>query len=157
MNSALTNRILFVLALAGIGVSGYLTLAHLNYIDLGCSAVRGCEEVAAHYTAKGFGIPMLRAIPTAAFGLAMYAAMGLLCVIRAGVQDAGRHRAVAMAQWLLSAASLLVSAWLTYLEAYVIRAWCQWCVASAVIVLAMFVMLSAERLGTRRVAQGAAQ
>lgn len=157
MNSTISNRIVFVLAVAGIGVSGYLTLAHLNYVDLGCTAVRGCEEVAAHYTARGFGIPWLRAIPTAAFGLAMYALMGVLCVVRAGALDAARNRTAALAQWWITAASVLVSAWLTYLEAYVIRAWCQWCVASAVIVLLMFLVLSAERLGAARVAQGAVQ
>jgi len=157
MNSATSNRIVFVLTLAGIGVSGYLTLAHLNYVDLGCSAVRGCEEVAAHYTAKGFGIPFLRAIPTAAFGLAMYAVMGVLCVIRAGAPDARRDRAASLAQWLISAVSVAVSGWLTYLEAYVIRAWCQWCVASAIIVVLMFLVLSVERLGAGRVAQGVAQ
>jgi uncharacterized membrane protein len=31
------------------------------------------------------------------------------------------------------------SLWLTYLEAFVIRAWCQWCVISALIVTIIFV------------------
>ena len=34
----------------------------------------------------------------------------------------------------------LVVAYLTYLEAFVIRAWCYWCVTSAVIITAIWIL-----------------
>src|SRR5262249_2080844 len=134
-------------------VATYLTLAHLDVLSLVCTrgAGHGCEEVATHPTARGFGIPALHAIPTAAFGILMYAAIVGLGFVRVAsmrrnvVRDAGR------AQWLISFAGVLVAAWLTYLEAYVIHAWCQWCVASAIITLLIFLTSTVEMLGSRAV------
>jgi uncharacterized membrane protein len=36
------------------------------------------------------------------------------------------------------AVGVAFSAYLTYLEAYVIRAWCQWCVTSAILMVLAF-------------------
>lgn len=47
---------------------------------------------------------------------------------------------------VLAVAGLLMSAYLTYLELFVIYAVCQWCVASAVLMSAAFV-LSVIRVG----------
>jgi uncharacterized membrane protein len=44
----------------------------------------------------------------------------------------------------LSAVALAFSAWLTWLEAFVIRAWCQWCVISAILVTIIFFAALAE-------------
>ena len=41
---------------------------------------------------------------------------------------------------LLSGGALLFSAYLTYLELFVIHAICRWCVGSAVIITAIFVL-----------------
>lgn len=143
MTPQTSNRIVFILALAGIGVAGYLTLAHLNVVDLGCTALRGCEEVAQHPTARGFGVPWLRAIPTAAFGLTAFGLLAALCIGRivADASGAARLRTVQVA---LATASVAVSAWLTYLEAFVIHAWCQWCIASAIITVLVLSALLAE-------------
>jgi uncharacterized membrane protein len=140
-----SNRVVFVLALAGIGVAGYLTLAHLNMLDLGCTALRGCEEVAQHPTARGFGLPWLRAIPTAAFGVAAFGLLAALSVMRTVVDApvAARARSV---QLVTAAVAVAVSAWLTYLEALIIRAWCQWCIASAIITVLVLAALLLDGL-----------
>jgi uncharacterized membrane protein len=39
---------------------------------------------------------------------------------------------------------VLYSAYLTYLEAYVIRAWCLWCVTSAIIITIIWLVTSFE-------------
>jgi uncharacterized membrane protein len=140
-----SNRIVFVLALAGIGVAGYLTLAHMNVVGLGCTALRGCEEVAQHPTANGFGLPWLQAIPTAAFGLAAFGLLAALSVVRTVAEDPVAAGVCAV-QIAVAVASVAVSAWLTYLEAFVIRAWCQWCIASAIItVLVLAALLLPDR------------
>ncbi len=145
MTPQTSNRVVFVLALAGIGVAGYLTLAHLNMLDLGCTALRGCEEVAQHPTARGFGLPWLRAIPTAAFGVAAFGLLAALSVMRTVVDGpvAARARSV---QLVTAAVAVAVSAWLTYLEALVIRAWCQWCIASAIITVLVLAALLLDGL-----------
>jgi len=140
------NRIIFILALAGIAVSGYLTLAHLQAVDLGCSRLRGCEDVARHWSAKGLGIPGLQAIPTAAFGALAYAALFVLAFLRAATDSEVKDRRFAGMQWALSAIALGVTVWLTYMEAFVIKAWCQWCLASAFITLLIFLCATVERL-----------
>lgn len=145
MTPQTSNRVVFVLALAGIGVAGYLTLAHLNMLDLGCTALRGCEEVAQHPTARGFGLPWLRAIPTAAFGVAAFGLLAALSVMRTVVDApvAARARSV---QLVTAAVAVAVSAWLTYLEALIIRAWCQWCIASAIITVLVLAALLLDGL-----------
>ena len=53
-------------------------------------------------------------------------------------------RAVSALLLGLSAVALAFSAYLTFLEAFVIHAWCQWCVISAVLVTIIFVAALAE-------------
>jgi uncharacterized membrane protein len=139
------NRILLILSLAGIGVSLYLTLAHLRAVDLGCGRLSGCHEVDQHWSASGLGIPGLQAIPTAAFGLAMYVTMTVLSFARAATPLPDRDRKIAGLQWIIALAALGVTAWLTYMEAFVIKAWCQWCLVSAGIILLMFITSTLER------------
>ncbi len=146
MRPAWPNRIIFILALTGIGVSGYLTLAHLKAVELGCGRLRGCDDVARHWSAKGLGIPGLEAIPTAAFGALGYATLFVLAFLRAAADSSEKDRRLAGMQWALSAAALGVTVWLTYMEAYVIRAWCQWCLVSALITVLIFLTATVERL-----------
>ena len=141
------NRIIFVLALAGVGVALALTISHATAIDLPCTVTHGCEEVARDPSAHGFGIPFLKAIPTAAFGLLMYILLAGLSFLRAANADASTQRLLAGFQWLLSLGGVVVTAYLMYLEAYVIHAWCQWCLASAAIITTIFITASLERFG----------
>jgi len=139
------NRIVFALSLFGGAISAYLTLAHMNYLALTCGEIPGCAEVAAHPTAHGFGIHGLEYIPTAAFGLAMFGAMALLSFVRAAMPESVHAAMARIAQRAMAAAAVLVSAYLTYLEAAVIRAWCQWCVMTAVTTVLVLIALFAER------------
>jgi uncharacterized membrane protein len=140
------NRILFILSLAGLAVAGYLTNAHINHLSVACGATSGCDVVAAHSSAWGLGIPFLKALPTAAFGLIGYIALTLLSFLRAAMTEnfAASNR-LSRLQLLILTFSVGVSAYLTYLEAYVIHAWCKWCVGSACIILVMFLVSLAER------------
>jgi uncharacterized membrane protein len=149
ISSKAANRIIFVLSLAGCFVTLYLTLAHKDYLSLQCGRSNDCEKVALDPSAHGFGIPALEAIPTAAFGLLMYVSLAALSFARVASPSSGLQRRAADLQWVFSFVGVLVSAWLTYLEAYVIEAWCKWCVASAVIIVLTFLVSSAERMGGR--------
>ena len=111
-----------------------------------CAQVTGCHEVESHRTAHGLGIPWLSGVPTAAFGLAMFAAVIALSFARTALDNPQLRAAAARIQWAILLSALCVSAWLTSLEAYVIHAWCQWCVLTAVTVALLFLTSSAEGL-----------
>ncbi len=120
-----------ILSLIGLIVAGYLSLHRMGYIgSLQCS-IGGCEVVQSSRYAVFLGIPV------AYLGLVAYA--GLLVVSLLGVQPGReRDRWISLALLAGSAVGVLFSAYLTYLEAFVIHAWCQWCVISAVIVTVIF-------------------
>jgi len=119
------------LAAIGIAVAGYLTWVHyagLNPVCVGGS--HGCETVQASRYAEVAGIPV------AVIGLAGY--LALLATALAGGFAA---RAAGAA---LAVGGVAFSAYLTYLELFEIHAICQWCVASAVVMLLLAVTLVAR-------------
>ena len=117
---------LVVLALAGLGIAGYLTYVHYAELSPVCTT-GGCERVQSSRYAKVAGVP----VPL--IGLIGYVAiLASLAVLRG---ETGRLARVAM-----TAGGFAFSAYLTYLELFVIDAICQWCVASAVIMTALLVL-----------------
>jgi uncharacterized membrane protein len=122
-----------LLALAGLGVATYLTTAHYAGQPIVCSGVGQCELVNSSKYAK------LAGVPVALLGVVAYASMlGLIIVAWArGAQIA------LLAAWGIALASCAFSAYLTYIELFVIDAICAWCVASAVIMTLLFGALSA--------------
>jgi len=124
-----------VLALAGVAVAGYLTWIHYGEIDPVCvGGGGGCERVQASEYSEVAGVPV------ALLGLVTYAAITALLLLprSRGVLPAAGVALVAFA----------FSAYLTYLELFVIDAICQWCVASAVIATALAAATCALALRT---------
>lgn len=122
-----------VLALAGIFVALYLLLYKLGMIgQLNCS-VGSCETVNTSKWATFLGFPV------AAWGVGFYLGMFVLALLSVQQRYAD-SRSMSQALLLFSGTGVLFSAWLTYLELFVIHAVCQWCVVSAVIVTAIFVL-----------------
>ena len=92
-------------------------------------------------SSHGFGIPLLAPIPTAAFGLGILPADGppLPGACRcAFVRDDLGHRRAAMGMSLIG---VLMSAWLTFLEKYVIHGWCPGAWHPPAIILLIFVTM----------------
>ncbi|MBI1833570.1 MAG: vitamin K epoxide reductase family protein [Candidatus Andersenbacteria bacterium] len=116
--------LLATVAFAGLLISGYLFITHVSALPLLCGDDGGCHIVQASRFASHFGIP------TAAYGILFYAALGIATALEKKT-------------WLklITASGFIVSLYLTYLEAFVVEAWCQWCVASAVLAtLAFFIV-----------------
>ena len=119
------------LALAGIFIALYLLLYKIGRIgNLSCS-IGSCETVNSSKWAVLLGAPV------AGWGVVFY--LVLFSLALASLQDryAG---SLAMSQLLVlvSGIGFAFSAWLTFLELFVIHAICQWCVISAIIVTAAF-------------------
>jgi uncharacterized membrane protein len=127
------REIVAALALAGIFVALYLTLYKLGAIgELSCR-VGSCETVNSSPWAVFLGAPV------AAWGVGFYVVT--FAVALAGLRARfAEDRRVGLLLVLLSGFGVAFSAWLTYLELFVIRAICQWCVVSAVIVVAIFLV-----------------
>jgi uncharacterized membrane protein len=122
-----------VLALAGLGIAGYLTWVHYAGLDPVCvGGAGGCEQVQASRWSE------LAGIPVALLGLLAYAA---ILASLALPDDAGRTVAA-----FVSLVGFGFSAWLTYVELEKIGAVCQWCVASAVVMTALAVVSVARLL-----------
>lgn len=125
-----------VLALAGAGIAAYLTYVHYNIDALVCAG-GGCEVVQTSKYSEIMGIPV------AVFGLAMFLGVAALIVVRErSVEDAYLANAGIIVALV---AALLYYAYLTYLEARVIYAWCEWCVASSIVTLTLF-LIEASRM-----------
>lgn len=124
-----------LVALAGLADSAYLTVHHITAEPVPCSIVAGCETVlTSPYAEIAPGVP-LAALGAAAyfvaFALALLAAFGNRTLWKLfGVQVV-----------LMS----LVTVWLLYLQAYVIGAFCQFCLISAVTTFTMLVIFIVSR------------
>jgi uncharacterized membrane protein len=119
-----------VLAAAGLGIAGYLLAVRLLGEPPACGIVQGCETVAASEYATLFGVPV------AAFGVGF--SIVLLGACLAWWRRADR-RALYIA-YGLGLAGILVVAWLTYLELFVIHAVCVWCVSYAITIVAGWIV-----------------
>ena len=126
------RQIIAVLALAGLFVSLYLWLWKIGFIGTLQCGTGGCEQVQTSPYADLLGVPV------AFYGVAGYAALLVASLVSLGPRWVAR-REPAVALFVLASGGLLFTAYLTYLEAAVIHAWCRWCLVSAGIIAAIWV------------------
>jgi uncharacterized membrane protein len=121
-----------VLALIGLLISVYLWLWKIGVLGELVCFDGGCETVQLSEYAYFLGIPV------ALLGLIGY--LAILAVSLVGIQPRWvERREPTLALIALSGLGVAYSAYLTYLEAAVIHAWCQWCVISAVLICLTFI------------------
>lgn len=122
-----------LVSLAGLFLGAYLTLYHYGMIGTLACGVSSCETVQTSRWSMFLGVPV------ATWGAGFYAMMLVLCFV--GMQERyadslGRSKIVlALTGW-----GALFTAWLNYLEGFVIHAWCEWCLGSASMVLVLFIL-----------------
>jgi uncharacterized membrane protein len=121
----LTQVGVVILALAGIGISAYMTFIETSGTPAVCGPVGDCNTVQQSQFALLFGV-----IPLGALGLAGYAAILLTWIVGRAVRGRNADRAMVLA-FGLAAFGTLFSIVLTFLEPFVIGATCTWCISSA--------------------------
>jgi len=122
-----------VVSLAGLFLGVYLTLYHYGFIGTLACNVSSCEKVQTSRWSMLFGLPV------AMWGAGFYALMLALCV--AGLQPRYEtSRGLALAIMLLAGWGAVFTGWLNYVEAFILHAWCEWCLGSATMVLILFVL-----------------
>ena len=127
------RMLIALLALCGVFLSTYLALYKAGVIGTLACGTGECETVQLSRWATFLGLPV------AAWGVGFY--LAVLAVALVGVQEVfAESRGFALALVVLTGWGVLFSAWLTYLELFVIHAICRWCVGSAVLTLMLFVL-----------------
>ena len=125
------------LALLGLGVAAYLAYVETQAVPAICGPVGDCNAVQSSPYAKLFG-----ALPVGVLGAVGYIGiLGAWAVQRWGPPQQASRAALALFGMALS--GNLFSLYLTYLEPFVIKAVCAWCLASAVIITLLMVINTA--------------
>jgi len=115
-----------VISLAGLAEATYLTVSHLAGETLACIASQGCSEVLSSAYARVGKIPM------AAFGMGGY----FLAFSLATLAALGETR-VRRFLLLTVAAMFLATLWLLYVQAFILHAFCDYCLLSAAFIFAL--------------------
>jgi uncharacterized membrane protein len=122
-----------LMSLLGLFVSAYLYLYKIGRIGTLACGAGGCETVQTSPWSRVAGVEVAL-IGVIGYGL-------LLIVALAALQPAlADRRWPAALLAALAAAGVLFTAYLTYLELFVIHAICRWCVGSAAIIAALLVL-----------------
>jgi uncharacterized membrane protein len=123
-----------LLALFGLADALYLTIEHVTGQSVRCTILAGCSAVLSSPYAVVAGIPL------AAVGAAAYfSAFSLAVLTLFGYRFAGKLLLA------LVIAMFAVSLWLIYLQAFVIREFCQYCLLSALITTTLLVVVFISR------------
>jgi uncharacterized membrane protein len=129
-----------LVALVGLADAVYLTVEHLTGQSVRCMVVSGCDEVLqSSYATVAAGIPL------AAVGAVAYFTVFSLATLAAYGYD-GARRLLAP----LVAVMFLATLWFLYLQAFVLRAFCTYCLISATVTTVLTLLVLARRfLGPR--------
>jgi uncharacterized membrane protein len=130
---ASTNRLYLaaaVLALVGLADSIYLTVKHLTSQSVQCTITTGCDVVlgSAYATVGGF--------PLASLGALAYFSVFSLAVL-----TFFRYRGTRMLLLVVVGVMTLMTIRLLYVQAVVLNHYCEFCLLSAAITLALAVLM----------------
>ena len=125
-------RLSLALAVLGMLVSGYLTWIKVSNTQAFCSGVGDCEAVNSSAYSE------IRGVPVAVLGFAAYLAIAAL--LAAEKRLAALREYAPLAIFGLALTGTLYSAYLTYVELFVIKAVCPYCVASALIITTVLIL-----------------
>jgi uncharacterized membrane protein len=120
-----------VVSLIGLADAIYLTVEHITGRSVRCTIVAGCSEVlSSPYAVVGGRVP-----------LALVGAAAYFSVFSLATLAAFGYRAASGLLTALVLLMFLVSLWLIYLQAFVIHAFCQFCLLSAAVTTALTVIV----------------
>jgi len=119
-----------LLSLLGLADALYHTVEHLTGATVQCTILSGCSEVLSSRYAVVAGFPL------AGLGAAAYFTVFSLATLAAF-----GYRAAGTLLTPLLSAMFIFSLWLIYLQAFVIRQFCQYCLFSAAITSVLLLLI----------------
>jgi uncharacterized membrane protein len=126
-----TYLIAALISLIGLGDAIYLTVQHITGASLRCTIISGCSEVLSSPYAQ------VGPVPLAALGAAAYFVVFSLAILAAF-----GYPLVKLLLKILVALMFLMTLWLLYLQAFVIRHFCQYCLLSAAVTTALTIIIA---------------
>jgi uncharacterized membrane protein len=139
-------RIILLLSVVGIVIAFYLKLYHDGVLFLTCEVdgIFDCGQVSGTYGEYS----TLFGIPVATIGLLGYITIFGVIWLQDWLPLVKRQLPLILL--VLISVALAFSAYLSALEAFVIGAWCQYCLYSAAIIIVMFLLTVSYWRSTRR-------
>lgn len=138
-----TYIIIAIVSALGVINAGYLTWTALAGVPPTCNFIHGCAEVAASPYSKIFGIPL------ALFGVFFYALIFGFALWRLLMPQ------VKVLQYIfpLSIIGFILSLYFLYLQAFVINAFCEYCLfslfdATVLFIIALYLWMERKRSDT---------
>lgn len=132
MKLLITNRLIFVFSLLGLGVSVFLLYEYSLSGPVVCPLGGGCDivrsSIYSHFL--GISLPVL--------GIAFYLMMAILSIAHSQNLTG---KALLKLQLFISVIGVSFGIYLTYLEAFVIKAYCFWCVLSFIISIVILALV----------------
>ena len=117
-----------ILGVIGLGVAGYLSYIEITLSHAVCGPVGDCNAVQSSSYARLFGV-----LPIGVLGMAGY--LAILAAWLMGLRAEGKLTFYSrLGIFGMAFFGSLFSLYLTYLEPFVIKAVCAWCIASAIII-----------------------
>lgn len=120
-----------ILGLGGMGISGYLTYGYLVNTSIGCPFNANCDLVQASPYAYMWGVP----VPL--LGLLMYSAITLMGFFLL-LKKHDWENALSLGIYGISLTGVIFTAYLYYLEIFILHAFCSWCIVSSIVILFIF-------------------
>ena len=119
-----------LVSLVGLGDAIYLTIEHLSGRSVRCTITSGCSEVLSSEYATVRGIP-----------LAMIGAAAYFTVFSLAILAAYSYGWAAKLLTVIVSLMFLTTLWLLYLQAFVIKHFCQFCLLSALVTFVLTVLI----------------
>ena len=136
------HRATFAVAMVGLATSGFLAWEYARGGTITCPvAGTGCDDVRGSEFSAFFGIQ----VPW--LGLAYYATFAVLKILR--LEFDTRRGLLDRVSIALAMIGVTASVMFTYLEAFVIGAWCFWCLVSAVCTVGLLALESSVQAAQR--------
>lgn len=117
-------------AFLGLLVSGYLLIHYVSPEPIPCVTGEGCA------IAQQSAYSSFLHIPTPVYGIVFYLTVGFLGAL---YSETTKKQTLPLLV-LVTTIGLAVSLFLSFVEAFVIHAWCSWCVASAILSIVAFII-----------------
>jgi uncharacterized membrane protein len=128
-----------LVSLIGLVDAIYLTIQHITGASLRCTVISGCSEVLSSPYAQ------VGPVPLAAIGAAAYFVVFSLAILAAF-----SYRFAIPFLKIILALMFLTTLWLLYLQAFVIKHFCQYCLVSAAVTTALVAIVFLTALWPRR-------
>ncbi len=120
-----------LISLIGLADAIYLTIEHLSGRSVRCTIVSGCSEVLSSSYASLGGVP-----------LAMIGAAAYFSVFSLAVLAAYSYQWAAKLLTVVVGLMFITTLWLFYLQAFVIKHFCQFCLLSALVTFILSVLIA---------------